>query len=228
MTHSGTEPLPTNLPPIVSIVGRPDCGKTTLLEKVIPELARQGYRVGTIKHHVHEFEMDKPGKDTWRHKQAGARIVALSSPTGLGVIRDTDRDTPVVELVARYFLDADLILAEGYKRESLPKIEVYRTAIHASPLEDRDATWMAMVSDRKVAEDLPYFALDDIQGITSFLVNTFIKPRGEASVSLLADGRNIPLNRFVEGFLRKSVLGMTSALKGCESPKEIVLTIRNE
>ena len=59
------------VPPVVSIIGKPDCGKTTLLEKLIPELTNQGYRVGTIKHHVHEFEMDKPGKDTWKHKQAG-------------------------------------------------------------------------------------------------------------------------------------------------------------
>ena len=68
------------MPPVVSFVGKPDSGKTTLLEKLIPELNRRGYRVGTIKHHVHQFEMDKPGKDTFRHKQAGARVVALSSP----------------------------------------------------------------------------------------------------------------------------------------------------
>lgn len=214
------------MPPIVSFIGKPDSGKTTLLEKLIPALIAKGVRVGTIKHHVHEFQMDKPGKDTWRHKQAGARTVTLSSPTGVGVIRDVDTDLPVEELVGRYYHDVDIVLCEGYKRLALPKIEVYRQALHADPLPERDETWVAMVSDVSCPTDLPCFALENVTGLADFLIDTFITPFPKQKTCLLVNGRPIHLNSFVEGFLRKAVIGMTQSLKGCENPEEIIITIR--
>lgn len=213
--------------PVVSLVGKPDCGKTTLLTKLIPELNRLGYRVGTIKHHVHDFEMDKPGKDTWKHKQAGARIVALSSPTGLGIIRDTDRDSAIAELVGRYFHDVDLVITEGYKREAMPKIEVFRSAVHDEPLADRDDTWVAVVSDVPLADNLPHFDPDDVQGLATFLIEQFVTPACLPRATLLVDGAAVELNSFVEKFIARSVTGMTSSLKGCDTPKEITITIRN-
>lgn len=159
------------MPPVVALVGRPNHGKTTLLEELIPELKQRGCRVGTIKHHVHEFEMDKPGKDTWRHKKAGAEIVALASPTGLGIIRDVDEDPDVAELVDRYFNEVDLVIAEGYKRTNLAKIEVYRRETGDPPLENRDASWIALITDSPAADDLPCFALDDIPAVADFLIN---------------------------------------------------------
>ncbi len=216
------------MPPVVSLVGKPDSGKTTLLEKLIPELNRRGYQVGTIKHHVHQFEMDKPGKDTFRHKQAGARVVALSSPTGLGVITDTDTDSDVELLAARYFGDVDLVIAEGYKRLDFPKIEVYRSALHSDPLPNRDGSWVAMVSDVPTTDDFPCFDLDDYQGLATFLIDTFIAPSSCSEISLVVNGAAIPLNTFVEGFLRRTIIGMTSSLKGCDNPKEITLTIHND
>ncbi len=160
--------------PVVSLVGRSGSGKTTLLEQLIRELKSKGYKVGTIKHHVHEFAMDTPGKDTWRHKQAGAQVVALSSPTGLGVIRDTEEDTPLEELVEKYFYDVDLILTEGYKHAAAPKIEIFRAAVHEKTLENRDNTWIAMVSDAAVAKDLPRFSLSDVKGLADFLIARFV------------------------------------------------------
>ncbi len=157
-------------PFIIALVGRPNHGKTTLLEKLIPELKKRGCRVGTIKHHVHEFAMDIPGKDTWRHKRAGAEIVALSSPTGLGIIRDVDEDPEVRTLVARYFTEVDLVIAEGYKRTNLPKIEVYRRETGDSPLENRDSTWIAMVTDPTFSDDLPCFGSGNISALADFLL----------------------------------------------------------
>ncbi len=214
------------MPPVIAFVGRPDCGKTTLLEKLIPELRHRGLRIGTIKHHVHEFEMDREGKDTWRHKHAGAQVVALSSPTGLGLIRDNDRDPAVGELLDRYFFDVDLVLAEGYKHTTLPKIEVYRAAAHPEPLRGRDDTWLALVSDRPENGPLPWFALDDVAGLADFLVASCLSRRSAPRASLLADGRPVPLNGFVEQFLARAVTGMTSALKGCQGVRELTLTIR--
>ncbi|MCX5864520.1 MAG: molybdopterin-guanine dinucleotide biosynthesis protein B [Deltaproteobacteria bacterium] len=214
------------MPPVIAFVGKPDSGKTTLLEKLIPELRRRGYRTGTIKHHVHAFEMDKPGKDTWRHKQAGASTVALSSPTGLGIIRDVDEDLTIEELVGRYYGDIDLVIAEGYKRLGLPKIEVCRQALHAEPLPDRDDTWVAMVSDTTGTTDLPCFGLDDIVGLADFLEERFIKPFPRQKTSLLVNGQPVYLNSFVESFLRQAITGMTCSLKGCQNPEEIIITIR--
>ncbi|MFU8819169.1 MAG: molybdopterin-guanine dinucleotide biosynthesis protein B [Desulfurivibrio sp.] len=218
-------------PPVIALVGKPDCGKTTLLEKLLPELTRRGYRVGTIKHHVHEFVMDTPGKDTWRHKQAGAHTVVLSSPTGIGLVRDTDRDLGVDELVARYFSELDLVIAEGYKRTALPKIEVYRREIHPEPLAGRDASWIALVSDPPLPGELPCFAPDQVAAIADFLKQRFLKAPGSplaaqpAVITLTVDGNPIPLNRFATGFLQRSILGMIGSLRGCEHPHQIEISI---
>lgn len=216
------------MPPIVSLVGKPDSGKTTLLEKLLPVLRHRGYQVGTIKHHVHAFEMDTPGKDTWRHRQAGAHTVALSSPTGLGIIREVPHDLAVEELVARYYGEMDLVITEGYKRLPLPKIEVYRQALHTDPLPDRDESWVALASDVAVAGTLPCFKLDDVTGLADFLIDRFITPFPRQSTSLVVNGKAVVLNRFVESFLRQAILGMTKSLKGCENPEELVLSIRQE
>lgn len=216
------------MPPVIAFIGKPDSGKTTLLEKLIPELRRRGHRIGTIKHHVHAFEMDKPGKDTWRHKQAGAYTVALSSPTGLGIIRDVDEDPAIEELVARYYGDIDLVIAEGYKRLSLPKIEVFRSAQHEAPLPDRDDTWVAMVSDTAGVADLPCFGLEDVAGLADFLEERFITPFAKQKTSLLVNGQPVYLNAFVESFLRQAITGMTCSLKGCQDPREIIITIRQD
>ena len=214
------------MPPVIAFIGKPDSGKTTLLEKLIPELRRRGYRIGTIKHHVHAFEMDKPGKDTWRHKQAGANTVALSSPTGLGIIRDVAEDLTIEELVGRYYGDIDLGIAEGYKRLGLPKIEVFRSALHDAPLPDRDETWVAMVSDTAGVKELPCFGLEDVVGLADFLEERFIKPFPKQKTSLLVNGQPVQLNSFVESFLRQAITGMTCSLKGCQDPEEIIITIR--
>jgi len=214
------------MPPVIAFIGKPDSGKTTLLEKLIPELRQRGYRIGTIKHHVHTFEMDKPGKDTWRHKQAGASTVALSSPTGLGIIRDVDEDLTIEELVGRYYGDIDLVLIEGYKRLGLPKIEVFRKALHAKPLPDRDETWVAMVSDISCPTDLPCFGLEDVAGLADFLEERFIKTFPRQKTSLLVNGQPVYLNAFVESFIRQAITGMTCSLKGCQNPEEIIITIR--
>ena len=84
--------------PIVSVVGKSDSGKTTLIEKLVPELTRRGYRVATVKHDMHGFEVDREGKDSWRHKQAGAHTVVIASPQKIALIRDVERDLTLDEI----------------------------------------------------------------------------------------------------------------------------------
>ena len=162
------------MPPVLALIGRPNCGKTTLIENLIPALAEKGVRVGTIKHHHGEIQMDTPGKDTWRHKQAGAQVVLLSSPVGIGLIQDSAGDTPVEDLVSRYFQEVDLVIAEGYKWSTLPKIEVFRSTLYDEPMQEPGKTLVAMVSDVEIRQDLPWFKYDDIGSLVEFILEKII------------------------------------------------------
>ena len=162
------------MPAVLAFIGRPNCGKTTLIENLIPALMAKGVAVGTIKHHHGDIRMDTPGKDTWRHKQAGARAVLLSSPTGIGFIRDVAEDTPVADLVGRYFPDFDLVLVEGYKWSNLPKIEVYRSSVCETPIMEPGSRIIAMVSDLQVNPDIPWFKAEDLDALVEFILDNII------------------------------------------------------
>ena len=161
-----------NQPPIISVVGYSGAGKTTLMEKLIGELTRRGFRVGSIKHDVHGFEMDKPGKDSWRHKQAGACTTLISSPYQIGMVMDVDHDHAPDEL-RKFFTHANVILTEGYKKQNRPKVEIYRSEVHDEPLCRNDDNIVAIMSDVQVGLNVPRFSLDDVSGLVDFLVDRF-------------------------------------------------------
>jgi molybdopterin-guanine dinucleotide biosynthesis protein B len=163
------------MPPVLALIGKPNCGKTTLIEKLIPALVDKGIRVGTIKHHHGDIQMDTPGKDTWRHKQAGAEVVVLSSPQGIGLIQDTVEDTPVEDLARLYFQEVDLVLAEGYKWTALPKIEVFRSDLYDEPMQEPGETLIAMVSDVEVRQGLPWFNYDDTGPLVEFILENIVR-----------------------------------------------------
>lgn len=158
--------------PVISIVGgKSNSGKTTLLEKLIREAKGRGWRVATLKHDVHGFEMDQPGKDTWRHDQAGADVVAISSPQRIAILERVSEDQPLDEVLSR-IQGVDLIITEGYKRANKPKIEVFRSAVHQelfSKLEEL----IAIASDVKFDNGIPCFGLDDVQGICDLIQDKF-------------------------------------------------------
>ncbi len=221
-------PLPSHkMPPVISFIARPNHGKTTLLEKLLAELAGRGLRVGVIKHHVHNFEFDRQGKDTWRLKKAGAHTVILSAPTGIGMTRDVEYDTPIPELVARHFSDMDLVCTEGYKWEGYPKVEVFRRAIGGEPLAGRNRTWAAFVSDADIDTDLPCFGLDDIAPLADYLIATYIKER-RLRMTLHCTGRPIQLNAAEARRLADVVLATLADLRPEADPAEIKLTICHE
>lgn len=165
-------------PPIVSIVGKKRSGKTTLLEKLIPELVRRGYRVGTVKHDTHGFDIDHEGKDTWRHKQSGAETVVISCPWKLSLIRDLDRELGLDEIVESYFADKDLVLTEGYKRAGKPQVEVFLSGAHDHPLHRRGEVnaLVAAMSDTPLDLGVPCFDIDDITSLADLIVGTFLSP----------------------------------------------------
>lgn len=159
--------------PVVSLVGKSDCGKTTYLVRLISEMKQRGFKVATIKHDVHGFDIDKPGKDTWRHAQAGADIVCISSPQKMAMIKKVEQELLLDEVVD-YIDGVDIIFTEGYKRESKVKIEVYRQAASGSPLCSQEEL-LAMATDVKVYEDVPCFGLEDVADMADFLVTNIIK-----------------------------------------------------
>ncbi len=167
----------TKRPPVVSIVSKKDSGKTTLLVKLIPELKKRGYTVGTLKHDTHGFDIDHEGKDTWRHKQAGSDVVVISCPWKISLIKDVEKELSIDELVEHFFMDTDIVITEGYKREDKPKIELFRKAAHSSPVytSSNGSTLIAMISDVDVTIDVPLFHIDDIKGVADFIESTFLK-----------------------------------------------------
>lgn len=160
------------LPPVVAIVGYSGAGKTTYLEKLILTLTQRGLNVGTIKHDVHGFEMDKPGKDTWRHKKAGARTTLISSPSQIGMVRDVDHDHTLEEL-APLLSGMDIILAEGFKRSPVPKLEIFRPEAYKDPICRHDRTLLAFISDAPLDLGVPRYPLNDVEGAADFLIRHF-------------------------------------------------------
>jgi molybdopterin-guanine dinucleotide biosynthesis protein B len=157
--------------PIISIVGRTNVGKTTYLEKLIAEVKGRGWRVAVVKHDVHGFEIDHPGKDTWRHAQAGADIVCISGPSRIATIRKLDQELSLQEVVG-HLPEVDLVLTEGYKREGKVRVEVYRSAVAAEPLCQAEDV-IAFVSDVHPYRDVPTFGLDDPAAFADFLARRF-------------------------------------------------------
>jgi molybdopterin-guanine dinucleotide biosynthesis protein B len=162
----------TQLPPIVSIVGRPKVGKTTFLTKLIPVLKGRGYRVGVIKHSVHAFDVAEPGKDTWKHMQAGAEAVAFATARELVIVRQQEREMSIDE-IAVLLGDVDIILTEGYKRAEKPKIEVVRRQLGTEVVSRREEI-IAIVSDCCVDLSVPRFDLDDAVGVADLLTSVFL------------------------------------------------------
>ena len=164
--------------PIVSIVGRSGVGRTTLLEKLIPELKRRGYRVATIKHHAHPgFEIDQPGKDTWRHAQAGSDQVVIAAPDSVVAIRYVDHALTLNEIAASIIHDADIILTEGYSGADKPKIEVMRAARSKRPICD-PAELLATASDIVLPLEVPHFDLGDVAGLADLIEARFLSQSG--------------------------------------------------
>lgn len=172
-----TPEMPSNMhqrPTIVCIVGKSNSGKTTLIERLIPALRSRGYRLATIKHAGHDFDMDRPGKDSHRHKCAGAEAVMVAGPNRIALFRDVA--SPRLDELAGYFPDVDLILTEGYKRADQPKIEICRAARSETPLCLGDPSLVALVTDCVApAADIPVFSLDDVDALADLVEHRFLR-----------------------------------------------------
>lgn len=166
--------------PVVSVVAKSGTGKTTLLEKLIAELKRRGYRVGAIKHDAHRFDIDREGKDSWRLTQAGADTTVITSPAKIAVVQmnPQEEEPPLAETIERYFADVDIVLTEGFKKSAMPKIEVHRAERSATLLcrgEEHDPTLIAVASDEPLQLDVPVFDINDAVGLGDFIEKSFLR-----------------------------------------------------
>ena len=164
--------------PILSIVGRSDSGKTFLMERLISGLTSKGYRVATIKHDVHGFDLDREGKDSWRHKQAGASAVIVSSPTKIGMIEEVGRERSLEEIRDTWIRDVDLILTEGYKRANHPKVEVSLFGDSEELLCTEEDRLVAVVANHDVSREVPVFRREEIPRFVEWVEQQFLRGQG--------------------------------------------------
>ncbi|MFB2553631.1 molybdopterin-guanine dinucleotide biosynthesis protein B [Ensifer soli] len=159
-------------PKILGIAGWKNSGKTGLAVRLVAELTRRGYRVSTIKHAHHDFDIDKVGADSFRHREAGAHEVAIVSGTRFAIMHELrGAAEPAFDEILARLAPCDLVLIEGYKREPVPKIEARRRdARNREPLAPTDPFIRAIATDHPVedAGGLPVFDLDDTQALADF------------------------------------------------------------
>ena len=158
---------------IFGIVGKSGSGKTTLLEKLIPVITKRGIRVSTIKHTHHKFDLDKPGKDSFRQREAGSCEVMLASSHRWALLHELcDEKEPEVKDLIKHMTPVDLVLVEGFKFHDHPKIEVYRPAHGREPLWPTDQTILAVASDETPVElDRSLIDLNDAEAIADFIID---------------------------------------------------------
>jgi molybdopterin-guanine dinucleotide biosynthesis adapter protein len=158
---------------IITIVGKSDSGKTTLLEKLIRILSDRGYKIGTVKHAHNGFQIDLEGKDSWRHRNAGADATLLITDSTVAVVRNDI--SPDNDKMQKYLDGMDIILAEGFKGHPLPKIEVFRTGSgHKKPMFLSDNTLIAFVTDSDYRPKVPVFDLEEIIELADFIEQNYL------------------------------------------------------
>jgi molybdopterin-guanine dinucleotide biosynthesis protein MobB len=163
------------MPPVVSIVGKSKSGKTTLIEALISELKSRGHRIATIKHATHRLDFDKPNKDSWRHIQAGSDATVVVSPDQIVLIKPAAQESDLNKIARLLGEDHDIILTEGFKHSSAPKIEVHRKAV--GPPLNHITNLIAIATDEPLETKTRQFSLHDVKGLADLLENSCIKPK---------------------------------------------------
>ncbi len=157
---------------VIGLAGWSGAGKTTLIVRLIPELQRRGYSVSTLKHAHHDFDVDQPGKDSFEHRAAGAREVLVASSARLALMRELRGapEPPLADLL-RLLAPVDLVLVEGFKRDALAKIEIWREATGKAPIHQQDPHVVALASDSPAPPPrLPHARIDDVAAVADLVL----------------------------------------------------------
>ena len=159
--------------PVITVVGKSKAGKTTLMVKLIAELKRRQYHIGTIKHHSHSgFDIDRPGKDSWQHAEAGSEHVIIAAPDKVASYRLVKRELTLQELTAT-MSEVDIVLVEGYCSAGFPSLEVTRAPTGYTLITDPQQRF-AIASDSPLEVGVPCFDLEDAQSIADLIEERFL------------------------------------------------------
>ncbi|MEW6184999.1 MAG: molybdopterin-guanine dinucleotide biosynthesis protein B [Thermodesulfobacteriota bacterium] len=215
------------MPLIFSIVGYSNSGKTRLLEKLIPILKQKGYSVGVIKHTGESFLLDQPAKDTTKFIKAGADGVVLSGRDEIAYWAKTDAFSPLTpdRMEQVFFSDRDILLTEGFKKGDKPKIVVLTKGKEEQLIKEIEGGIIATVGESPVKEEWPHFLPEEHEKLAQFLEARFLKKRTQSQVRVILDGKNIPINHFVQETIRGGLKGMLSPLKGFFDAEKIQITV---
>lgn len=156
---------------IYGVIGWQNAGKTTLMEGLVAEITRRGLRVSTVKHAHHDVDLDQPGKDTWRHRQAGATEVVLATANRFVLMHEHRGPEPGLDQILARLAPVDLVLVEGYKRDPHAKIEVHRPANGRDLIQPGDPTVRAVASDARLSKlSVPVLDLNDFRAASDFIL----------------------------------------------------------
>ncbi len=197
---------------IISIVGKSDSGKTTLLEGLIAELKRRGYKVAIVKHSHHADDLDTAKKDTWRFSQAGSELSAISSLDNLAIFRRIEHYFDPQEISNFILWDYDLILTEGFKGSNYPKIEVHRKEQGEDLLTDPQQL-LAVVTEEPLEIDVPQFSRNEVPKIADLIENILLVQHREDNVDLIVNGAYIPISPSLKDLLARTLLAMIPSPK---------------
>ncbi|MDO8568490.1 MAG: molybdopterin-guanine dinucleotide biosynthesis protein B [Dehalococcoidales bacterium] len=212
--------------PIISIVGRSESGKTTLLEGLIAELKGRGYRVAVIKHSAENVEVDTVNKDTWRFSQAGSEISVISSGRNLGIFKRLEHDASPQELVP-LIPECDLILTEGFKHSNYPKIEVHRKA-QGSDLVSLPQQLLGVVTDEPLPVKVPQFSREDVKEIADLIEKSISSWQREDDVALAVNGIETAVKPAFRDLLARTLSAMLSGEKDIREVKQLRIFFRRK
>jgi len=210
--------------PVVSIVGESGSGKTELIERLIQEFKKRGYRVATVKHSPKEIDIDKPGKDSWKFTQAGSEAVVAVSPDRLLLTRSLEHEPKMEEILRTIGSNFDIVLIEGFRKGKAPKIEVHRKEL-GKELLCPVKILSAIVTDESLDIDVPQLPLSDTTAIADFIEEKLIS-RAKGDTSLFINGKQIFIKSFVKDVITRVLVAMVSTLKGVGEIKSIDISIR--
>ena len=213
--------------PIISMVGKSSSGKTTLLEQIIAQLKQRGYKVAFVKHSHHAFELDTSSKDTWRLSQAGSEISAIKSLDNLAIFKRMDHYFEPQEISNFVLWDYDLILTEGFKGSSYPKIEVHRHE-QGEDLLTAPEQLLAVITDEPLKVDVPQFSRNEVTKIADLIEQAMLDQQKEDSVDLIVNGTYVPISPSLKNLLSRTLIAMIPDQKDNENLKTLHLSLRRK
>jgi molybdopterin-guanine dinucleotide biosynthesis protein B len=212
---------------IISIVGKSSSGKTTLLEKLIAELKRRGYKVAIVKHSHHKDDLDTAAKDTWRFTQAGSELSAINSLDHLAIYRRMDEYFDPRDLANYVSWDFDILLTEGFKGSDYPKIEVHRGEQGKELLTD-PRLLLAVVTDEPLDINVPQLSHDDISGIADIIEKTAVSQNNQTDLDIIVNGASAKLNPSLKDLLARTIAAMIPTPEGGAEIKNLHISFRRK